>query len=115
MRVSLPTVAGHTVSRALAAIKLLVPRDLATLLQVTWYNDRHAPGPCPAPDKEWEMFCRTILALAGYQVDCLDLSTLKLTIMGDTSMATLVAGILQTDIYSQRGVFTWNSHNIMNY
>ena len=75
VKVSLPTVAGHTVSRALAAIKLLVPRDLATLLQVTWYNDRHAPGPCPAPDKEWEMFCRTILALAGYQVDCLDLSS----------------------------------------
>ena len=75
VRVCLPAVAGHTVGRALAAIKLLLPRELATLLHLTWYNDRHAPGPCPAPDKEWDMFCRTILALAGYQVDCLDLSS----------------------------------------
>ena len=75
LRLSLPTVAGPTVSKALAAIKLLLPRDLATVLHVTWYNDRHAPGPCPAPDKEWDMFCRTILGLAGYQVQCLDLSS----------------------------------------
>ena len=72
---SLPPVAGSLVSLALAAIKQLLPRDLATLLHVTWYNDRHAPGPCPAPDKEWDMFCRTLLGLAGYQVDLLDLSS----------------------------------------
>ena len=71
---TLPPVAGNTVSLALAAIKLLLPRELATLLHSTWYNDRHAPGPCPAPDKEWDMFCRTLLGLAGYQVDLLDLS-----------------------------------------
>ena len=75
LRVSIPTVAGLTVSRALTAIKLLLPRELATLLHLTWYNDRHAPGPCPAPDKEWDMFCRTILGLAGYQVEWLDLSS----------------------------------------
>ena len=31
-----------SVSRALAAIKVLLPRNLATLLQVTWYNNWHA-------------------------------------------------------------------------
>ena len=74
LSVSLPAVAGNLVTRALEAIKTLLPRDLATLLHVTWYNDRHAPGPCPAPDKEWDMFCRTLLGLAGYHVDLLDLS-----------------------------------------
>ena len=74
LTMTLPPVAGNTVSLSLAAIKLLLPRDLATLLHATWYTDRHAPGPCPAPDKEWDMFCRTLLGLAGYQVDLLDLS-----------------------------------------
>ena len=38
LTVTLPPVAGNTVSLALASIKLLLPRDLATLLHTTWYN-----------------------------------------------------------------------------
>merc|ERR1719431_1614452 len=79
---TLPTVAGPLVCSALAAVKLLLPRELAMLLHSSWYSARHAPGPCPPPGKEWDMFCRTLLGLAGYQVDLLDLSTNSL---GDTS------------------------------
>eukprot|EP00092_Neocalanus_flemingeri_P027542 GFUD01029881.1.p1 GENE.GFUD01029881.1~~GFUD01029881.1.p1 ORF type:complete len:1834 (+),score=561.65 GFUD01029881.1:757-5502(+) len=82
---TLPAVAGPLVNKALSAVKLLLPRELAVLLHSSWYTARHSPGPCPAPGKEWDMFCRTLLALAGYQVELLDLST---TSQGDTSTSS---------------------------
>lgn len=85
LTLSLPSIAGPLVFKALSAVKLLLPRELSVLLHSTWYSARHAPGPCPAPGKEWDMFCRTLLGLAGYQVDLLDLST---TSQGDTSTSS---------------------------
>ena len=74
LRVLLPVVGSPLVCAALAAVKLLLPRDLALALHSAWYSARHAPGPPPSPPKEWTMFSHCLLSLAGYQVDLLDLS-----------------------------------------
>ncbi len=68
MRVWLPPLATSLVGRALAAVKQLLPRELALHVHGAWYSARHAPGPALAPPEEWTLFCKTLLSLAGYQV-----------------------------------------------
>jgi hypothetical protein len=68
MRLWLPPLATSLVGRALAAVKQLLPRELALHVHGAWYSARHAPGPALAPPEEWTLFCKTLLSLAGYQV-----------------------------------------------
>ena len=68
MRLVLPPLATSLVGRALAAVKQLLPRELALQLHGAWYSARHAPGPGLGPAEEWRLFCKCLLALAGYQV-----------------------------------------------
>ena len=68
VQVTLPDLGSPLVCSALAAVKVLLPRDLALLVHSSWYTARHAPGPPPSPDKEWRMFQSCLLSLAGYQV-----------------------------------------------
>jgi hypothetical protein len=68
MRLWLPPLATSLVGRALAAVKQLLPRELALQLDGAWYSGRHAPGPGLAPADEWTLFCKCLLSLAGYQV-----------------------------------------------
>ena len=75
LSVTLPTVGSPLVISALAAVKLLLPRELGLALHSAWYSARHAPGQPPSPTKEWNMFSRCLLSLAGYQVELLDLSS----------------------------------------
>ena len=68
VQVTLPDLGSPLVCSALAAVKVLLPRDLALLVHSSWYSARHAPGPPPSPGKEWRMFQSCLLSLAGYQV-----------------------------------------------
>jgi hypothetical protein len=68
LRLVLPPLATNLVGRALAAVKQLLPRELALQLHSAWYSGRHAPGPALGPAEEWRFFCKCLLALAGYQV-----------------------------------------------
>jgi hypothetical protein len=74
MRVWLPPLATSLVGRALAAVKQLLPRELALHVHGAWYSARHAPGPALAPPEEWTLFCKTLLSLAGYQVSTVALA-----------------------------------------
>ena len=67
MRISLPLLATSLVTKAMEAVKQLLPRELALQLHAQWYTTRHAPGPTPTPADEWDMFCKCILAMSGYQ------------------------------------------------
>jgi len=75
VRVTLPAVATSLVTKALNTVEQLLPLELALQLYGAWYSKRHAPGPVPNPAAEWDMFCKCILGMSGYQVDQLDLST----------------------------------------
>ena len=83
VQVTLPDLGSPLVCSALAAVKVLLPRDLALLVHSSWYTARHAPGPPPSPDKEWRMFQSCLLSLAGYQVQYRSLRS-RLTIISDT-------------------------------
>ena len=83
VQVTLPDLGSPLVCSALAAVKVLLPRDLALLVHSSWYTARHAPGPPPSPDKEWRMFQSCLLSLAGYQVQYRSLRS-HLTIISDT-------------------------------
>ena len=77
IRATLPRVATSLVSKGLETVKQLLPRELALQVHGAWFSKRHAPGPNPTQEAEWDMFCKCILALCGYQVDNLDLSSLS--------------------------------------
>ena len=68
VQITLPDLGSPLVCSALAAVKVLLPRDLALLVHSSWYTARHAPGPPPSPGKEWRMFQSCLLSLGGYQV-----------------------------------------------
>jgi len=76
LRVTLPPVSSAPlVWKSLEAVKQLLPKDLAQQLHGQWYTKRHAPGPTPSPAVEWDMFCKCVLGMTGYQIDRLDLSS----------------------------------------
>ena len=75
LRVSLPRLSTALVGRALEAVEHLLPRELAQSLHGSWYAKRHAPGPLLNRAAEWDMFCKFLLGMSGYQVDYLDLSS----------------------------------------
>ena len=83
VQVTLPDLGSPLVCSALAAVKVLLPRDLALLVHSSWYTARHAPGPPPSPDKEWRMFQSCLLSLAGYQVQYRSLRLQDYTIISD--------------------------------
>lgn len=66
-RVYLPPLAScRLVRRCLAALRLVLPRDVALRLVGRWYAQRHAPGFDPARPAEHVDFARFVLLAAGY-------------------------------------------------
>uniref|UniRef100_A0A1B6C0L0 Uncharacterized protein n=2 Tax=Clastoptera arizonana TaxID=38151 RepID=A0A1B6C0L0_9HEMI len=58
------------VKECLRVLKIVLPKDMATLLVVKWYAARNAPGSQDiSPQLEWELFKSVLLGLLGYDVD----------------------------------------------
>ncbi|CAG5043393.1 unnamed protein product [Parnassius apollo] len=70
-RIALPGLAAAALlPRAVAALRALLPRDIALQVLIKWYGVRNAPGTQDiTPEQEWAMFSKLLLSLIGYDVE----------------------------------------------
>ena len=66
-----------TVRACLAAIKQILPRDVAIQILIRWYCTHNAPGSNNG-QSEWTQFIRVLLGMMGYDVT-------KITLTNDVS------------------------------
>lgn len=68
-RLSLPPLSSSAlVTKCLNTLKIILHKDVALNVLISWYTARNAPGPHDiSPDQEWNLFVQVFLKAIGYR------------------------------------------------